>query len=178
MSDSTDALENTIRLCRSVEKKKKTRVTVLMSASTLVGIVVVVLLAFTYPSALGGIVSLVVGANQPPTYFDAEKPEIKISSPSNNDTIAGPETGVGITIVGEARDRGTGIQKVEVRFMTATSKSPYQMATPSSSQNWSTWTIERTLLVPGTYDISARAIDNAGNEQWTTIELKISIGAP
>lgn len=158
------------------KKKKKARVTVLICASTLLGIVLVVSLAFTYPSALEGIRAFAVGAIQPPAYFDTGKPEIKILSPSNYVTIAGPPTGVGITIVGEARDDGTGIQKVEVRFMTATSKTSYQMATPSSSQNWSTWTIERTVFVPGIYDISAKAIDNAGNEQWTTIQLNVSIG--
>ena len=180
MSDPTFAsLENAISQSRSAQKKKG-RVTVLMIASILLGTVVVVSLAFTYPSELRGIGALAVGANPDPplAYFDSEKPEIKISSPSNNVTFVAPPSGVEITIGGEARDDGTGIQKVEVRFMTATSKTSYQMATPSSSQDWSTWTIERTLSVPGTYEISARAIDNAGNEQWTTIQLDVSIGTP
>lgn len=164
MSEATyGSLENAFNIRRSAEKKK--RLEIIIYASALLGIGPVVILAITFlayqPSAAA---------------LDAQKPEINISSPSNYVTITGPQSGVAITVVGEAMDPSSGIQKVEVRFISAASKTPYQMANPSSPQNWSTWTFERALPTPGTYDISAKATDNAGNEQWSTIKVTVSPG--
>lgn len=157
------SLENAFNIRRSAEKKK--RLAIIIYASALLGIGPAVILAITFV------------AYQPFTAaLDAQKPEITISSPSNYVTITGPQSEVAITIVGEATDLGSGIQKVEVRFISATSKTPYQMANPSSPQNWSTWTFERALPGPGIYDVSAKASDNAGNEQWSTIKVIVSPG--
>lgn len=104
------SLGNALRLSRSAEKNKR-RLAIIMYASAILGVGTVVFLVFTFAS------------NQAPAAaLDGEKPEINISSPSNNVTITGPPSGVTITILGEAPDHGSGIQKVEVRFISAPSK--------------------------------------------------------
>jgi hypothetical protein len=162
LSEATyGSLKNALNIRRSAEKKK--RLAIIIYASALLGIGPAVILAITF-----------VGNQPSAAALDAQKPEINISSPSNNVTINGPHSGVAITVVGEAMDPGSGIQKVEVRFIGAASKTPYQMANPSSPQNWSAWSFERALPAPGIYDIRAKATDNAGNEQWSTIKVRVS----
>lgn len=160
LSDATyGSLENAFRLRTSADKKKS-RLAIIVYASVILGIGTG--LFFVFP---------LVNNQAPAAALDGEKPEINIASPSNNITLTGPPSGVTITIRGEAKDPDSGIQKVEVRFISNASKTPYQMANPSSPQNWLSWTMECTFQAPGSYDISAKATDNAGNEQWSTIRV-------
>ncbi len=92
---------------------------------------------------------------------DFEKPEIQILSPENHshlgDTI--------VTITGNAFDSGSGIKRVDA----AMKGSPF--ATVSTHDGG--WTFVTPPLSPGWHTVKARAVDNAGNEQWTFVVFKI-----
>jgi hypothetical protein len=104
---------------------------------------------------------------------DFTKPIVTITSPANGATITGPSSGVTVNIAGAASDFGSGVQKVEIRWFLGTTSSAYSLATPASSGDWSSWNKNISFTISGTYTITAKATDNAGNSQWLSKTLHI-----
>ena len=108
---------------------------------------------------------------------DKTRPAMAFSSPSNGATINGPAGGVLVQIKGTASDLGLGVQKVEVRTKDPDGLlSSYAMTTPKSTNDWSSWSTSKTLTKSGTYSIYGRVTDNAGNQNWYSISVKIAFG--
>ena len=103
---------------------------------------------------------------------DVIKPFIAIDQPTDKSEIvaaSSSSTTAAVSLNGRASDTGSGIKLVEVR----TESSAYQPATPKTLGDWSTWTQARTLSI-GSHQITARATDNAGNQQVFAISIKVS----
>ncbi len=101
---------------------------------------------------------------------DTIQPTVAITSPSNGATLSGPSSGVSINVAGSASDSGSGIKNVLVRVDTGA----YLDVTPSSPNNYSSWTRSLTISTSGLHTITVKANDNAGNSQWHTINVNIS----
>lgn len=52
----------------------------------------------------------------------------------------------------------------------------YNSAIPKEAKDYSEWTISFGFNKPGTYEITARAADNAGNQSWATATITIRAG--
>lgn len=101
---------------------------------------------------------------------DITRPNVAITSPLDGDTISGPSGGVTIHVEGAASDGESGIQEVMIRTETAA----YQLVTPASLGDWSTWSHDVVFHTSGNHQLVARAIDNAGNMRWSVISMEIS----
>lgn len=93
---------------------------------------------------------------------DFEKPLIIILSPVNQQHLLGSS----VTVTGDASDSGSGIKKVEA----AVKGSPFVTVSTSAG----IWTFVTPSLSPGWHTVKARALDNAGNEQWTFVVFKLT----
>jgi peptidoglycan/xylan/chitin deacetylase (PgdA/CDA1 family) len=111
-------------------------------------------------------------ATQNVTVTDTGLPTVAITSPANNAVIVGPTGNVDVNLAGTASDSSSGIQKVEVKSGAA--GAVFQMATPGSPGNWTTWSAVLNFATPGPQTIIAKATDNAGNTQQFTIAVSIS----
>lgn len=80
-------------------------------------------------------------------------------------------SGLVVYILGTASDSNSGIQKVEVRWFKGTQRSSYVLATPDSLGDWSSWSQNRLLSSPGTYNLIVKATDKDGNSQWSNITI-------
>lgn len=106
---------------------------------------------------------------------DSTLPTISLSSPATGSTITGPSNGVKVNLKGTAFDTGSGILKVELKTLkNGVTVHGYQQATPSSPNNWGSWSHTLTFTQTGTYTITARATDKAGNQNWHSITVKIA----
>jgi hypothetical protein len=104
---------------------------------------------------------------------DHSKPIIMITSPPNGAMISGPSSGVVVHIVGSSSDSGSGVHKVELRWFFGDTRSSYLLATPVSPADWSHWSQDRAFTKSGTYTITAKASDEAGNSQWSSKTIHI-----
>jgi hypothetical protein len=128
--------------------------------------------------SVGSFIKIPGSANQPPP-GDTTAPTVAITSPANGATISGPSTGVTVNVAGTASDNsgGSGVQKVEVQVGSSNS---FKLATatgPGGSQDWSTWSASDTATTAGSYTITARATDNAGNTNTATITVTVSFSS-
>lgn len=115
---------------------------------------------------------------------DKTRPLITIDAPAantNNTTttvINGSAPIANIPVKGTAFDDDSGVKVVEVR----TNGTDYKVAkregseTSSAGSGWSEWSATVTIKHSGTTEIIARATDFFGNQQWTTIHVKVSLG--
>lgn len=101
---------------------------------------------------------------------DITPPNISISSPANGSSASGPSSGVPISVAGTASDDLSGVQKVEVKIG---SNGSFQLATPTSLGNWSTWSYDGTATADGLQPVTARASDIAGNTRDVTINVNV-----
>ncbi|HVX03464.1 MAG TPA: discoidin domain-containing protein [Nitrososphaera sp.] len=98
---------------------------------------------------------------------DTTKPFIEVDQPINNSKIVAASTAT-VNIEGTATDFGSGVRIVEVR----TDDMPYTPVIPASPKDWSSWSQYLTLTA-GTHDIVVRATDNAGNQQWEVMAVRV-----
>lgn len=98
------------------------------------------------------------------TVSDTTDPTVNLTSPVSSSTVT---TSSAITISGTSSDAGTGIRTVEIK----TDTTDYATATPRASGDWSTWSISQTFATSGYDTITARATDNAGNQQTDTVRV-------
>lgn len=100
--------------------------------------------------------------------IDNTPPIVEITSPSwCSDKLPANQS---VTIRGIAKDEGTGIKRVEGFshvYLTETNF-PYELATPDTPGNWSSWSIVVNVFENRTR-VLIRAVDNAGNENWADI---------
>jgi hypothetical protein len=91
-------------------------------------------------------------------------PFVAIRYPISNSTIPSGE----IKVQGNAFDEQSGIQKVEIFEHTFpfNGKYPFELATPLTKRNWSTWDYDFTITKPGLHRILAKVTDGVGNENW------------
>jgi hypothetical protein len=52
----------------------------------------------------------------------------------------------------------------------------YKSAIPKAANDYSEWTMSLSFDKPGTYGITARVADNAGNQSWATATITIRAG--
>jgi hypothetical protein len=99
---------------------------------------------------------------------DRTRPMVKITNPSYTLTIY---TNKSLIINGTASDFGSGIQKVEgfIHTFPFNNNYSYKLANPIAPENWSKWSFPVMINNTGTYRLSIRATDNAGNENWTEV---------
>ena len=104
------------------------------------------------------------------TVADTTIPLIKITSPANNATL--PQGN--ILVQGTSSDDlgGSGVKTVAAKV----DNGAYTTATPSAPGNWSTWSVTVTVSTTGTHTITARATDNSGNQNWSSITIRSSAG--
>lgn len=108
---------------------------------------------------------------------DTTRPALSITSPATGSTIAGPTNDVNVSLKGTASDSGSGVQKVELKSLKGNVEvHAYQLATPNVPGNWASWSHTLTFAQTGTYTITARATDNAGNQNWYSITVTIAFG--
>jgi len=160
------SLENALNRKKfSKGKKKRTSKTKFVSVVFSIGLAGALMFAF-------------VLARSPSSAIEQDyaKPIIMISEPWTNSTITGESSGAVIGIDGMSADSGSGLEKVEVRLISATSKTTYQVATPFSPGDWSAWSYNYQLPSGGIYTISAKATDYAGNKQWSTSTVNVILG--
>lgn len=125
------------------------------------------LLCFVMPLT---IISLVSSNHQVEAIdvIDNTPPIVEITSPSwCSDKLPANQS---VTIRGIAKDGGTGIKRVEGFshvYLTKTNF-PYELATPDTPGNWSSWSIVVNVFENRTR-VLIRAVDNAGNENWADI---------
>ena len=104
---------------------------------------------------------------------DESPPSIRILTPA---ACSDPITSAGTTTVaGVASDPESSIRKVEAfsHSYPFDGTFPFRMATPSSSGNWSSWSIQLEIYENSTR-ILVRATDDSGNENWD--EVRVDIG--
>ena len=97
------------------------------------------------------------------TVADTTIPLVKITSPANNATL--PQGN--ILVQGTSSDSGSGVKTVAAKVDNVV----YITATPSAPGNWSTWSVTLTVSTTGTHTITARATDNSGNQNWSSITI-------
>ncbi|HEV8386456.1 MAG TPA: Ig-like domain-containing protein [Nitrososphaera sp.] len=102
---------------------------------------------------------------------DSTRPWVRIISPSAH-TIVATSTGA-IKVVGVASDNqaGSGVKIVQVKV----NGSRYTTASPVGPNDWSSWSVIINVQTSGIYRITARATDNAGNQAWNSIYVKVII---
>jgi hypothetical protein len=52
----------------------------------------------------------------------------------------------------------------------------YKSAIPKAANDYAEWTISLSFNKPGTYEITAQVVDNAGNQSWATATITIRAG--
>lgn len=105
---------------------------------------------------------------------DTVAPSVLITSPSNGATINGQSPSITIKVAGTASDSGgSGLKNIWVRV----NYDRYYSVIPKATGDWSTWSLQLTITAPGTHTLTAKATDNAGNNNWHTIPITINMGA-
>lgn len=104
------------------------------------------------------------------TGTDTDRPWVRITSPSAYSSILASPTGE-VKVSGIANDKqgGSGVRIVEVKV----NGSSYSAAKPSSPGDWSSWSITVSMQKSGIYRITPRVTDNAGNQAWNSIYVKV-----
>jgi hypothetical protein len=98
---------------------------------------------------------------------DTADPNIAITYPIDGKTVAATRS---ITIKGTASDSGgSGINVVKVRV----DSSSYKTATPKTPKDWSSWSVTFPVTA-GQHRLVARAADNAGNQEWDTLDITVN----
>ena len=116
-------------------------------------------------------------ANYAATTQDTTLPSVKITSPSSGMSVSGPSTGVKVSLTGSAADSGSGVKQVEVKTLkSGVLVQAYKPALQNTPGAWASWSHSITFTQTGTYTITDRAIDNAGNQNWHSISVTISFG--
>ena len=92
---------------------------------------------------------------------DFKKPTIVILIPKAQAQLSGST----VIVTGVAFDADSGIKRVEASMK----GSPFGLV----STHDGAWTFVTPSLSPGWHTVKARAIDNAGNEQWTFVVFKL-----
>jgi hypothetical protein len=90
-------------------------------------------------------------------------PAVQITSPANNAQV----TAGTVTFSGTATS-GAGVAIVEMAI--DGDASTYRAATPASSGNWSTWSINYNIPT-GNHYVVARVTDNIGRQAWHSIAV-------
>src|SRR5687767_12398811 len=100
-------------------------------------------------------------------YSDLDAPTVQISSPSPASTV----TAGTVKASGTANDNsdGSDIKVVEVKI----GGGSYIIATPKAAGDWSTWAASVSIPTEGSYTMTARATDEAGNMQWQNVYFKV-----
>lgn len=113
---------------------------------------------------------------------DTPRPTVRITSPEKDPqkivTLTGPADGVILKLKGTAVDAESGIDKVEVKVNDADTLRLlrlYKLATPTGLKvdDFSTWAKTLTFDKEGTYRVCARATDEAGNQNWWHVLVKV-----
>ncbi|AIC14489.1 exported or cell surface associated protein of unknown function containing glycoside hydrolase/deacetylase and HYR-domains [Nitrososphaera viennensis EN76] len=104
---------------------------------------------------------------------DTVRPTVAITEPQNNSHKGGPTAGVNIMVTGKASDSQTGIKKVEVR----TNGTAYKPAAPGSDGNWTSWSFSLPISKSGVYNVTAKAEDFWGLNQWAYSLVTVTLGA-
>ena len=113
---------------------------------------------------------------------DTPRPTVRITSPEKDPqkivTLTGPASGVILKLKGTAVDAESGIDKVEVKVNDADTLRllrVYKLATPTGLKvdDFSTWAKTLTFDKEGTYRVCARATDEAGNQNWWHVLVKV-----
>jgi len=97
---------------------------------------------------------------------DEKDPKIKITSPMKNEEVAGPT----ITVTGTATDKGSGIDKVEVRL----DKGAFMPAVVAPDGSWSIdfGTVEEPVS-DGKHKVTAKATDKVDNDKRKSVKFKV-----
>ncbi len=100
---------------------------------------------------------------------DKSRPWVRILSPAPYSIVAA-STG-SITVNGIANDKpgGSGVKIVEVKV----NGSAYTAAKPVEAGDWSSWSVTINVKSSGIYRVTPRVTDNAGNQAWNSIYVKI-----
>jgi len=102
---------------------------------------------------------------------DRTRPEITVTQPANGTQFirqSVPE--ITFLVTGIAFDSMSGINRVELALKdpyTLQKIREYQLATPTTQDDWSAWSYELTIEDEGDYLIVARAFDNERNMNWS-----------
>ena len=102
---------------------------------------------------------------------DDSRPWVRIISPSSQSIVA-TSTGA-IKVVGAAHDNqgGSGVKIVQVKV----NGSGYAAANPVGPNDWSSWSVTINVQSSGIFRITPRVTDNAGNQAWNSIYVKVVI---
>jgi hypothetical protein len=103
---------------------------------------------------------------------DKTPPTITISSPADGASIEGPDSRVPVNITGTTIDEagGSGVQEVYVQVG---SENKFEVATPNSIDNWSSWSFSGIITTQGEHTITAMAVDKGGNKASSQTKVKI-----
>jgi hypothetical protein len=98
---------------------------------------------------------------------DTTDPNIAITYPADGKTVSATPS---ITVKGSASDSGgSKIDVVHVRI----DSSSYKEAKPRAPGDWSTWSATFPITT-GQHRFVARAADNAGNQEWDTLDITVN----
>jgi hypothetical protein len=117
------------------------------------------------------VLAAAVAAGLPYAYGveDESRPWVRIIQPFSGSIV--PTSNGEITVVGTSKDRpgGTGVKIVEVKV----NGSKYSAAKPVRPDDWSWWKVTIEVHSSGIYRITPRATDNAGNQAWNSVYVKV-----
>jgi hypothetical protein len=101
-------------------------------------------------------------------YNDLSPPSVTISSPKASSSIPAGT----VKAAGMASDNsgGSGVKLVEVKV----GGGLYTAATPKAAGDWSTWSTSIYIPAPGSYTLTAKATDKAGNMKWNNVYFTVS----
>ena len=99
-------------------------------------------------------------------------PDVKITYPPYPLTVYSNKT---IEINGTTSDSPSGVEKVEafVHTFPFNNQWPYELAVDHSRGNWSNWSFPVAINSTGSYRISVKVTDKAGNENWAETMINI-----
>jgi hypothetical protein len=95
-------------------------------------------------------------------------PKLSVDTPVNGTTIITKGYPVFVNVTGTANDPGSGIKTVEV-----SAESPFNMAQPKSSEDWSEWSYSYPVNMEGTTKIVVRTSDNANHTTYQVILVTV-----
>jgi|SRR5215204_3686968 len=101
---------------------------------------------------------------------DTLPPAVSITNPTNDQIITAPSGSTTIQMSGSASDNQSGVKQVEL----VVDGGSYSPATPKAPNDWSEW--KGTLVLPteGTHTLTARCMDNAGNQWPASVTVRVS----
>jgi hypothetical protein len=95
-------------------------------------------------------------------------PKLSVDTPVNGTTIITKGYPVFVNVTGTANDPGSGIKTVEV-----SAESPFNMAQPKSSEDWSEWSYSYPVNMEGTTKIVVWTSDNANHTTYQVILVTV-----